>query len=137
MVVINHLGIVVKDLDKAVKIFGKTFGLKVKEKSDYPELGMKVVIMEAENINLELIEPTGPGPYWNSGRITSHFNHIAFDVNTLTSFRKKAAKNRVSILPNKRRLTNGGYLVSVDSKTTLGLPIQLIVKHGKREFSET
>ncbi|GEM_PF-6918910 len=128
MVTIDHIGIVVDDMSRALEVFENGLGLKLKEQTNYPKLGMKVVILEAQNISLELIEPVGPGPYWNGGKPHPHYNHLAVDMRTLVSANRRFAKSGLSILPGKRKTRNGGYLQILDSKTTMGLAVQLIRK---------
>lgn len=73
---IFHLGIVVRDLDKAVKIYenemgygpfeygdGHFFDDKIVNGEIGPGLPMKTAIYRGNNYEIELIEPTGPSIY--------------------------------------------------------------------------
>ena len=73
---IFHLGIVVRDLEKAVKIYeeemgygpfvygdGSFFDDKIVNGKIGPGLPMKSAIYRTENYEIELIEPTGPSIY--------------------------------------------------------------------------
>lgn len=73
---IFHLGIVVRDLEKAVKIYeeemgygpfeygdGQFFQDKIVNGEIGPGLPMKSAIYRGENYEIELIEPTGPSIY--------------------------------------------------------------------------
>ena len=71
-----HLGVVVRDLEKAVEIYEKELGYGPFEFGDGeffkdkiingeigPGLPMKTAIYRGENFEIELIEPTGPSIY--------------------------------------------------------------------------
>jgi len=118
---IDHFAIVVPDLSKARNILSKGFGMRLKEKKNYPELGMKVAILEAENIAIELIEPTGPGPYWKSRKKKSTLNHFAIDSRTIPSLQNRLKKTRMKMDKESRRKIEGGYIQNVDPSTVMGL----------------
>jgi methylmalonyl-CoA epimerase len=56
---ISHLGIAVKNLDEAIKIYSDALGLKVEEIHRAPESGMNAAMLSVGDASLELIEPVG------------------------------------------------------------------------------
>lgn len=123
---ISHLAIVVQDLDKAVRLMSEGFGLTLESREDLPGSGMKVVMMKADNMTLELIEPTGPGRYWEFRSLgPASFNRLAFDGDTIPSFEKRSDK--LGIRPKKDSVGNadGGSIYDIDPATTLGLRFQM------------
>ena len=105
--------------------------MRLKEKKNYPELGMKVAILEAENIAIELIEPTGPGPYWKSRKKKSTLNHFAIDSRTIPSLQNRLKKTRMKMDKESRRKIEGGYIQNVDPSTVMGLRIQILDRKNK------
>ncbi len=126
MTKVSHLAIVVQDLDRSIRLMSEGFGLTVNSVKDYPDSGIKVAMMKADNLDLELIEPTGPGLYWKF-RSLGHasFNHLALDADSIPSFDKKMRKLGVKPKKNSTRNSDGGSITDLDQATTLGLRIQI------------
>ena len=123
---ISHLAIVVQDVDKAVKLMSEGFGLSIGGRKDYPAAGIKVAILKAENLEIELIEPTGPGNYWQFRALgPASFNHLAFDGDTISSFAERSDKLGVRLKKDSIRDADGGSITDIDPETTLGLRFQV------------
>ncbi len=60
---IDHIAIVVKDLDKAAKSYADMFGFKVIEKMDGPGGEFTSVMMALGDIKVELFAPLKPGSF--------------------------------------------------------------------------
>ena len=56
---LNHVAIVVPDLEAARERYLDALGARVSEAQDYPEHGVRVVFVELENTKLELMAPLG------------------------------------------------------------------------------
>ena len=54
---IDHIAIVVKDADAALKVYSEMFGFKVVEKMDGPEGEFKAVLVRSGDITLEFLQP--------------------------------------------------------------------------------
>lgn len=54
---IDHVGIVVKNIDEALKIFSNIFGFRVVESVTEPHQEFRAVLISAGDAALELIEP--------------------------------------------------------------------------------
>ena len=54
---IDHLGIVVRDIEEALKVYRDTFGLELAHIEEVPEYGAKVAFLPLGESDLELIEP--------------------------------------------------------------------------------
>lgn len=82
--------------------------------------------MKADNLDVELIEPTGPGLYWQF-RSLGHasFNYLAHEAGTTPSFEKKMSKPGVKPNENSTRNSDGDSITDLDRDTTLGLHIQI------------
>ncbi len=126
MTKVSHLAIVVQNLNKSIRLMSEGFGLTVKSIDDYPDSGMKVAMMKADNLDLELIEPTGPGLYWQFRSLgQASFNHIAIDGDSIPSFDKKMSRLGVKPKQGSKRDSDGGWITDLDQETTLGLRIQI------------
>jgi len=57
--VVDHIGIIVEDLDQALKLFENLYGLRPAARKDMPEVGLRIAHLKAANIDLELLQYTG------------------------------------------------------------------------------
>jgi methylmalonyl-CoA/ethylmalonyl-CoA epimerase len=82
---IDHLGIIVADLDKAIERFRFLIGGKPAYTKDMPDVGLRIATFEAENISLELIEYVGPESNFTKEVMGNEIglNHISIGVNDL------------------------------------------------------
>ena len=58
---LDHIGIVVKDLDRAMKVYSDGLGLSIKMIEQSEEFQVKVAFLPVGEVLIELIEPIGPG----------------------------------------------------------------------------
>ena len=56
---LNHVAIVVPDLDKAAKVYRETLGAEVSAPLKLPAHGVTVVFVNLPNTKIELLEPLG------------------------------------------------------------------------------
>ena len=61
---LNHVAIVVPNLDKAVDTYRYALGAKTSEPKDLPEHGVRVVFVELANTKIELLLPIGVSSPW-------------------------------------------------------------------------
>ncbi|MDP7427920.1 MAG: VOC family protein [Alphaproteobacteria bacterium] len=57
---IDHIGIVVADIEAAIPHYRKIFG-EVHERREMAEAGIRIATFEAENVTVELLQHTGGG----------------------------------------------------------------------------
>ncbi|MAG96559.1 MAG: VOC family protein [Alphaproteobacteria bacterium] len=78
---IDHIGIVVADLEAAIPHYRKVFG-EVHERRDMPEAGLRIATFEAENVTVELLQHTsgGDGAARDLLGLQPGLNHIAARV---------------------------------------------------------
>lgn len=102
------------------------FGLSIASRKEYPESGMKVAMMKADNLDIELIEPTGPGNYWQFRSFgPASFNHLSFEGDTIPSFGERCGKLGIRPKKDSTRGADGGTITDIDPETTLGLRFQI------------
>jgi len=58
---IDHIAIVVKDMDKAIKSYADMFGFKLESKMEFPGGDRKAANIKLGDITLELFQPVKPG----------------------------------------------------------------------------
>ena len=83
---IDHLGIIVADLEKAIERFRLLTGGEPAYTKEMMEVGLKIATFEAENISLELVEYAGDKASFAKqvmGEETG-INHISLGVDNLS-----------------------------------------------------
>lgn len=81
---INHIGIVVADLEKGNRVFADGLGLACLGEETVSEYHCKIAFYRCGEVLLELIEPTGPGP--SREFLRSHgegLHHICYEVDDI------------------------------------------------------
>ncbi len=56
---LNHVALVVPDLDRAAQLYGEQFGARVSPKTAMPEHGVTMVFVNLPNTRIELLHPLG------------------------------------------------------------------------------
>ena len=54
---LNHIAIVVPDLEKGAEIYKSILGSKVSKRIDLPNHGVSTIFIELENAKIELLHP--------------------------------------------------------------------------------
>lgn len=81
---INHIGIVISDLEEGKHKFGGILGLEFLREESAEEFGCRIAFFQCGGVMIELIEPIGPGP--SREFLRSHgegLHHICYEVNSI------------------------------------------------------
>lgn len=106
---LNHIAIVVPDLDAAATRYRELLGAIVHSPRDLPEHGVTIVFVDLPNSKIELMSPLGaasPIAKFLAGHPGGAMHHICFEVADLA----QAAA----------RLTDGGARILGDGKPKIG-----------------
>ncbi len=82
---VDHIGIVVKDLSKALAIYSKGLGLQPKEMKEMKDVPLKAAVLQVGGLFIELIEYGN----WNSETTKllrgdqEGLNHVCYEVKDL------------------------------------------------------
>ena len=90
---LNHVAIVVPDLQAAAARYRKDLGAKVSEPVDLPEHGVTTVFVELANTKIELLHPLGensPIASFLKRNASGGMHHLCFEVEDI-----HAARNRL------------------------------------------
>jgi len=100
---LNHVAIVVPDLDKAVATYRDALGAKVSDATDLPEHGVRVVFVELPNTKVELLLPIGensPVAKFLEKNADGGMHHICYEVDDILSARDKLVASGARVLGN-------------------------------------
>ena len=125
---IDHIGVAVKSIDEAKKIYEGFLGLKVTELETVAEQKVTTAFLPAGESEIELLESTSPdGPvarYIDSKG--EGMQHIAFAVEDIEGALKELKDKGVRLIDEKPRKGAGGKKIAfIHPKETGGVLIEL------------
>lgn len=100
---LNHVAIVVPDLDKAVATYRDALGASVSAPADLPEHGVRVVFVELPNTKIELLLPIGensPVAKFLEKNTDGGMHHICYEVDDILAARDKLVASGARVLGN-------------------------------------
>lgn len=100
---LNHVAIVVPDLDKAINTYGAVLGAKTSEPSDLLEHGVRVVFVELPNTKIELLLPldeNSPVAKFLERNPDGGMHHICYEVDDILTARDKLVAGGARVLGN-------------------------------------
>ena len=133
MMKIDHIGIAVKSLSAAVKVYEQAVGLKLAGYDEVDEQGVRVAMLDIGESRIELLEPTGPDSpvekFMNKRGEGIH--HIAVRVDNIEQAleRLKAAGIRL-IDETPKRGAHNTRVAFIHPASTHGVLMEL-VEHGE------
>ncbi len=123
---LNHVAIVVPDLDRAAGQYRDTLGAKVSAPEDLPEHGVTVVFVELANTKIELLAPLGadsPVAGFLARNPTGGMHHVCYEV--------------ADIISARDRLTAAGARVLGDGEPKIGAHGKPVLFLHPKDFSGT
>ena len=98
---LNHVAIVVPDLEKAAAVYRDTLGAHVTAPHDLPEHGVTTVFVELPNTKIELLHPLGAGSpiaaflERNAG---GGMHHVCYEVDDIRAARDRLKAEGARVL---------------------------------------
>ena len=125
---IDHIGVAVKSIDEAKKIYEGFLGLKVTELETVAEQKVTTAFLPAGESEIELLESTSP-----DGAVAKFIDskgegmqHIAFAVEDIEGALKELKDKGVRLIDEKPRKGAGGKKIAfIHPKETGGVLIEL------------
>ena len=125
---VDHIGIAVKDLAEALKLYEGMLGLKAVETEVVAEQKVKVAFLPVGDSEVELLESTAP-----DGPIAKYIEkngegiqHIAFRVDNLEQRLAELKQKGLRLIDEKpRRGAGGAKIAFLHPKATNGVLIEL------------
>ena len=126
---INHIGIVVSNIEDAVDMFAKSFGFKPGGPiKTLPDMDIRDVMVTNGNVTLELMEPLGPdsgiGKFLEKNGEGLH--HISLEVDDLVKTFKELPGKGVSLIGKEPAKLDDAMLGFVHPRSTKGVLIEMI-----------
>lgn len=127
---VDHIGILVSNLDEAIKLYKDCFGAEVDKIETLAERGVKAAILSlAQGANLELLEPL-PGS--NMAKVLEKrgegLHHITFEVDDVDKELSRLSKMGVELIDKKSRPGLEGLVAFIHPKSLRGVLVELCQK---------
>lgn len=123
---VNHIGIGVRDIKQATRLWTEVFG--VKAKPPVTEGDMKIVTLPLGDIFIELMAPVG-----DKGVIAKFLkkrgegiHHICFEVDNIYSAIEELASKGIEVIDKEPREGAGGKIAFLHPKSTYGVLTELV-----------
>ncbi len=128
---IDHIGIVVRDIQEALKVYETALGLPLKEVAEVPDQKVKVAFLPVGGSNIELVQPlsddTGIARFLaNRGE---GIHHICLEVSDIEAALARLKAHGVQLIDEVPRQGAHGRVAFVHPKAMHGVLIELI-EHG-------
>ncbi len=128
---IDHVAIIVKDLDDQLAYYDKTFGFKAHKVETLPEQQVRAALLQIGDTELELIQPitadSGVAKFLEkNGEI---FHHICFEVDDINkSLTYMAEEQGCTLIDKKGRSGLAGTVGFIHPRSTRGVLVELAQK---------
>lgn len=102
---LNHVAIVVPDLEAAAALYRDTLGAAVSAPQDLPEHGVRIVFVDLPNSKVELMTPLGeasPVRTFLERNPSGGLHHICFEVDDILAERDKLVATGARLLGDGR-----------------------------------
>jgi methylmalonyl-CoA/ethylmalonyl-CoA epimerase len=130
---IDHIGVLVADLDRAVRRFQPLFGVAPRIK-ELPEVGLRVAEFEAQNVTVEFLQYTGAGDAMAKQVMGERpgLNHISLRVSDVAE--SIAALSRQGFAPMKGFPREGahGRVAFFEPDAETGLLFEVCEPHPEK-----
>jgi methylmalonyl-CoA epimerase len=125
---IDHIGIVVHDIEAALKVYRDALGLELTRAELVPEQAAKVAFLPAGESKIELVEPTT-----DDGGIARYLakrgegvHHLCLEVDDIEAALAQMAAQGMELIDEKPRTgSNGQRYAFVHPKSAHGVLIEL------------
>ena len=131
---VDHIGIAVRSMDEALDYYIHTLGLELLGIEEVPSQQVKVAFLNAGNIKIELLEPTGEDSAVATyiSKRGEGIHHVAFGVSDIRSRMAELKEKGVQLLSEEPKPGAGGAEVAfMHPKSSLGVLYELCDNSGK------
>ena len=130
---IDHIGIAVKSLADAIKVYEDGLGLKVSGYDQVDDQGVRVAMLDIGESRIELLEPTGPDSPIEKfmTKRGEGIHHIAVRVDNIEQALERLKSQGVRLVDSvPRRGAHNTRIAFIHPSSTHGVLLEL-VEHGE------
>ena len=127
---IDHIGIVVRSIEEALKVYRDALGLPLAHVQEVPEQQVRIAFLPIGDCEIELVEPTAA----DSGvarfleKRGEGLHHICFEVEDIEAALRDLAAKGVRLIDRQPRQGAIGRVAFLHPKSAHGVLIELVEK---------
>ena len=126
---IDHVGIAVSDLDRAIALYEGTFGMPLVHRETVEEQGVEAVLLDVGDGHIELLSPLGPetvvGKFVEKRGDGLH--HVAYRVDDIDAALANLKKVGIELIDSEARIgIRGSRVAFLHPKSTGGVLTELV-----------
>jgi methylmalonyl-CoA/ethylmalonyl-CoA epimerase len=124
---LNHLAIVVKNLEDALPFWRDALGLAVGEVQDVPQESVKVAFLESGESHVELVQPISEdsGIAKFLAKKGQGMHHVCFEVGDIDAALAHMKEKGIELINDEARERDGRKYAFVHPKSTGGVLVEL------------
>ncbi len=128
---LDHVGIAVLSLDDALRVYRDVLGLGFEGVRVVASEGVRIAMLRAGDVKVELMEPTGEGPVSRFlERRGPGLHHIALAVTDIHEALRRAVEGGLTPVDREPRVVDGNKIAFIHPKSTGGVLIELVERAG-------
>lgn len=130
---IDHIGIAVKDLERASKLYTDLFHLEVKRIEEVEDLKVKIAFIPIGEVMVELVQPTsGDAPLAKRIRENGEgLYHLALRVENIDEALQEMKQSKIEMRDNEPRLGGMGSKIALSRPDSTNNVIIELVERTK------
>ena len=126
---IDHVGVAVSDLDRAIALYQGTFGMPLVHRETVAEQGVEAVLLDVGDGHVELLSPLGPETV--VGRFVERrgegLHHVAYRVDDIDAALARLVEVGVELIDREPRTgIRGSRVAFLHPKSTEGVLTELV-----------
>lgn len=124
---IDHIAVVVGDMDRALAAYQGIAGVRPDLEEENPEMGIRSVFITMGDLVIELMQPMGAGPLARHVEANGQgLHHIAYRVKDLQDILSRLRERGVRVLDEDPRYEGEALCVFLDPEDTGGVLTELV-----------
>ena len=125
---VDHIGIAVKSLEEALRVYRDVLGLELEGVRVVEDYNIRIAMLRAGNVKIELMEPLGEGPVSKFlEKRGQGVHHIALKVDSVEEALRTAVEHGLTPVDREPR-TGAGWskYAFLHPKSMLGVLVELV-----------
>jgi methylmalonyl-CoA epimerase len=125
---VNHVGIVVKNLDEALDLYVSTLGFQSSGIMTMKDMGVKSAMVSLGEVTFELMEPIDDRSAVHAflQKRGEGLHHVSLEVDKMTEERTSLESKGIHFLETKARYVDHSYVSFIHPKSTRGVLLELV-----------
>ena len=125
---VDHVGVAVADVEKALAFFRETFGVPMPEVKELEDQGVRAALISVGQTRLELLQPTGPET--PVGRFIERrgegLHHLAFNVKDVAAGLEAVKSQGLEVIDEAPREGLSGLIAFIHPRSVHGVLTELV-----------